>query len=256
MISYLTANQLSLPDIHTAPDLHACGSLAIIDTSSEPGLDRLDASHRTHIAYATSPAMLTWKPDYLQQFLEEMDMFCVASEYLQNQLSICVNHESTLLPFPVSEKINQPKKTKKKQIVAIADSIEDNLEGIKAVFDALPDFNCIILPHDSANCQQILAESWGYINMSRSSKYPVHFIQAGLASCFIFVWSYHRFADKYPVHRFEDDQDGPLKIEEVFEASQGALNTDIRKDMIRRHGLPQFKKNLTKIIESLIFQNK
>lgn len=252
MISYLTSCDVKLPDIHIAPDLHACHPITFIDTSagSFPLIDELDASQKLHIAYITTPDMLTWNTDLRSQFFSEMHAIVAASEYLKQQMSAFINTEIEVLPMPVSGgKVGK----KEKRIVAIGSERADNIEGIQAVFESLSDWETVLLPHDAPERFDVLSTAWAYIDMSRTSRYPFNFISAGLAGCFNFVWHFHAYADKYPVYRFEDADEAVLKIEEVYETTEGTPNKDIQKYMTKLHSPANFKKNLKNLVNSLIF---
>ena len=113
----------------------------------------------------------------------------------------------------------------------------------------------VVSPRESNDndLRKMLAESYAYINMSRSRYYPINFIKAGLSGCMCFVWSYHPFADEYPVHRFENADDAVPLIQAVFEKTGETANADIRASMMDWHSPPKFHENLQNIVKKIIF---
>lgn len=258
-ISYLSDNLFNLPHIEKTNDIDVCCPIVIIDTDciTEERQFKINLSNRLHIGYITSPKLLGWDHIAINTFFHKMNggVFA-ASEYLQNQLAF-LQEDIGLLNMPVLDSLYKPNRTKEKKIVVVADKndLSSNLLSVMDVFNMLKPqgFEYSITPANSPALPLVLSNAWGYINMSRSSRYHTDFIEAGLCGCWCFVWSFHAFADKYPVHRFEDIAHGAELINDAYNSSQGKANTDIRKVMVKRHGYNAFKKSLKSIVDKNIF---
>jgi len=258
-ISFLSDNHI-LPSMHSTDELGLTHKIVLVDLDwiTHERFLELRESKKMCIGYITSPKLNGWHRDHRTSVLGYMSGVYAASEYLKNQLAT-LNHEIGLLPFPVSADIHKPTK-KEKKLLVVGEPITvkgkenhaENIEPVLQIFIALKEFgfeNAIA----SNPTAYLLAECWGFIDMSRSSRLPTHFITAGICGCWCFVWSYHAYADKYPIHRFANPEHAVEQIMTCYENSEGKANMDFRKYMSKLHGFSTFEKNLKIIVNKIIF---
>lgn len=255
MISYLSNNK-ELPGIHSSESIAGCHPIVFVDSDwrADRKITLLQESSRCHISYISSPNLLAWSMSDKINFFHQMKENYVSTEYLKSQLIHLAGASLKVLNYPVSEEVYKPAREKRKQIVCIGDTLEDNIDGLRDTLRFLKlDWDIIILPSDSNEIPDALSESWAYVSMSRNSHTQYDLIRAGLSSCFVFIWSYLAHADAYRVHRFEDDVDFVEMINKTYNNMEGKPNKDIRSYMMERHGLVTFEKNIKSIINNLIF---
>ena len=262
-ISYLSEKD-RLYNLNTTDEIELSHKIVLVDLDwvTPERFKQLQESTRIHIGYITSPQIVGWHRDHRNAVLHYMNGAYAATEYLKNQLAF-LDIQIGLLPYPIGVKSFKPAK-KEKTIAVIGEPIvvngkkdhAHNIDQVSLVFQGLKEFGFTgtIMPVGSANLFSTLAEAWGFIDMSRSSRLPLEFIIAGFCGCWNFVWSYHGYADKYPIHRFNNVDHAVEQINECYESSGGVANKDFRKYMTSLHGFSAFEKKLKSIVNQIIFE--
>ena len=99
------------------------------------------------------------------------------------------------------------------------------------------------------------AEAWGYVTMSKYDVGSFSFLEAGMSGCEVFAHDLHRQFDEY--ENVIRTADSPKVMATVIESRFATFdpdihNTELRKELIKKHSYQAFRKSLKAIVGNLL----